>query len=296
MSAGAYVLKLALGSLELDLNDIDENGFVIASVDPGCATPREITTVLPGQDGQDDQTEFFGPRSVQLTGAIVPTCGGSRTKMKDRLAPFLAAKARPTLIYALDPDVDVRCIDLRISQWSNVIDHPGNATAFSVQWVGKPIAYGPFLNEVDLPLSAGSTSGFSFPLIFPLSFGDTSGPTEDGTILNVGTYPSWPILRVYGPCTDPSILFIDPETGESNGTQIVFSGLVIGDGEYAEIDTQARTVLINGDPGANRYNFVDFARTTWGQLQVGPNRVRFTAAAASGDVITKVLWRESYLD
>jgi hypothetical protein len=298
MSAGALVLKLRLGALELDLNDTDDTGFLISAVDIGSATPREVVTDLPGQDGQDDQTAYFGPRSVQLTGAIVPTLRGwSRTKAKDKLAPFLAASARPTLVYALDTDVDIRCIDLRVGQWSNVIDHPQNASAFSVQWVGKPIAYGASVNEVDLVLSSGSSAGFGFPFSFPFAFDiGGSGPTEPGLIANVGTYPSWPILRIYGPCSDPSVVWIDPLTGLSNGTQVIFSGLTIDSGDYAEVDTQKRTVLINGDPGANRYNFVDFARTSWGQLAVGLNLLRFSAAEGSGDCITKVLWRESYLD
>jgi hypothetical protein len=297
VSAGAYVLKLRLGELELDLNDVDSTGFIIDTVDLGYPTVKAVTTDLAEQDGVDDQTAYFGQRTIQLTGAIVPTCGGSRTKMKDKLAPFLAASGRPTLVYALDTDVDVRCFDLRVSQWSNPIDHPVNAVGFSVQWAAAPIAYGDFLNQVELPLSAEQSVGFSFPLSFPFSFGGSGGPSGAVTILNVGTFPSWPLLRIFGPCTDPSVLWVDPTTGESVGPKIVFTGgLVIAEGDYLEVDTQARTARINGDPGANRYNFVDFAATSWGQLAVGPNTLRFTADAASSESSCSVLWRESYLD
>lgn len=298
MSAGAYVLKLRLGNLELDLNDVDKTGFVISTVDVGMATPRSVTTDLPGQDGQDDQTAYFSFRTVQLNGAIVRRADGkSRTRAMDALAPFLAANARPTLLYALDTDVDVRCLTLRVSQWSNPIDHPENATAFSVQWVcPDPIAYGKSINEVDLGLSSGSEEGFTFPLSFPLAFPHSDGPTGAGIIINVGTYPAWPVLRIFGPCTDPAVIWVDPVSGESTGTQVVFSGLTVLDGDYVEIDTRARTALLNGNPMANRYNFVDFANTSWGQLLQGPNSLRFTASDASTDCVCKVLWRDPFLN
>lgn len=298
MSAGTYVLKLQLGNLELDLQDIDNNGFIIQTVDLGFPTPREVVTALPGQDGQQDDTSYFGPRSVQLSGAIVPTiAGNSRTKAKDKIAPYLAANARPTLLYALDPDVDIRTLGLRIGQLANPIDHPGNATAFSVQWVGQPIAYGRSTNEVDLPLSRGSSEGFSFPLSFPFSFPhSSSGPSGVTDVLNGGTYPSWPILQI-GPSTDPSVFWVDPITGESSGTQVIFAGgLVIADGDYLEVDMKGGTARINGDPGASRYSFVDFANSSFGPLAVGPNSLRFTAADAPTDTVCKVLWRPAYLD
>ena len=297
LMAGAALLKLELGGLVLDLNDFCRNGFVIQTVDLGYATVRAVTNDLPGQDGADDQSTYFSSRTVQLSGAIVPSKAGSRTRAKDKLAPFLFPSARPTLVYALDCDVDARCLDMRVGQWSNPIDHPGNSTQFSVQWVcPNPISYGVSLNEVDLPLLAGSTEGFSFPHSFPLSFGESDGPSGAGAILNVGTYPSWPLLRIYGPCTDPSVIWVDPISGESLGIQVVFNGLVIADGDYVEVDPTGPTAYLNGDPMANQYNYIDFAATTWGQLAVGPNALRFTASGASVDCVCKVLWRNSYLD
>lgn len=299
MSAGAEVLQLQLGALVLDLNDTDDTGFLIAEVDLGYATPRAVTTDLPGQDGQWDDTSYFSTRTVQLTGAVVPTAAGrSRTKAKDKLAPFLAPNARPTLLYALDTDVDIRTLGLRVSQWSNPIDHPGNATQFSVQWVcPDPLSYGKSTNQVDVPLAAGSTLGFSFPFSFPLSFGGTGGPSGVTAILNEGTYGAWPVLRFVGPCTDPSLVWVDPTTGQPMGTQVVIAGgLVIPDGEYLEVDTKAKTALLNGDPSASRYNFVDFASTSWGPLLPGPNELRFSAASSSEEAVCSVLWRDTFLD
>lgn len=289
------VLKLQLGVLELDLNDVDATGFIVQEIDLGCPTPRVVTDDLPAQDGADDQTSYFSSRTVQLTGYVVSSDAGSRSLALDSLMPFLRPKARPTLVYALDCDVDERCLDMRVGQWSAPITHPESAT-FSVQWVcPNPIAYEQSINEVDVPLAAGSTRGRTYPRTYPRVY-----PTSTGgggyLVTTGGTYDSWPTIQIHGPCTDPAIYWLDPDTGDFTGTQLVFSGLTIDSGDYVEIDTRARTVLLNGDPGANRYNLVDFAATSWGPLLPGPNFLRFVPASADSGVTAGIFWRDSFLN
>lgn len=296
--AGATTLMLQLGGLTLDLNDPDATGFVIKTIDLGYATPRAVVTDLPGQDGTDDQTAFFSARTVQLTGALIPTLGGaSRSSVMDTLAPFISPGARPTLIYALDDDVDERCLNMRVSQWTNPIDHPTNASAFSVQWVcPNPIAYEQDINEVDIPFATGSTAGRVYPRTYPLTYPTGSFVGGDATVTNDGNYASWPILRIFGPCTNPAVFWLDPSSGDELGIQVAFTGLTVATGNYVEVDTLAKTALLNGDPGSNEYSFVDFANTTWGPLQPGDNLLRFAPATASAPSICEVLWRNSFLN
>lgn len=291
---GTLILKL--GSLSLDLNDPDDTGFVISSVDLGNPTVRAVTDDLPGQDGSFDQTAYFSTRIVKLQGALVPTlAGASRAKVFDALAPYISPGARPILVYSTDADTAERCLDLRVDQWTNPIDHPLNASALSVQWVGQPIAYDAEINEVDVPFATGSTAGFSFPLTFPLTFPGGSFTGGNAFVITNGTYPTWPTLRIFGPCTDPAVYWLDPTLATDLGIQVVFSGLTIADGDYIEVDTQARTACLNGDSMASRYNFVDFANTSWSPLQPGQNLLRYAPASASTDSECQVLWRDSFL-
>lgn len=294
--AGAYVLVLQLGDLTIDLNDTDANGFVIESIDPGYAAPRAVVTDLPGQDGQRDDTAYFSTRTVQLTGAVVPTlAGASRTKAKDALAPFLAPNARPQLLYAFDEDTDTRSLTLRVGQWSNPIDHPVNATAFSVQFVcPDPISYGLLQREITVPLAAGAATGRAYPRTYPRAY--SSAVPVDVAVATAGTYPTWPLVRIYGPCQDPALTWVDPTTGAPIGVQVVFDGLTIADGDYVEVDTRARTAVEDGDPMANRYNFVDFSSTVWGPLQPGSNKLRFTASSTGTDCTCVVFWYDAFLD
>lgn len=292
-------LRLQLGSLTLDLNDPDTTGFIISEIDLGYAAPRVVADDLPGQDGQFDQTAYFSTRTIQLTGALVPTLDGtmSRSAVMDQLAPFLAPSARPTLVYALDSDMSKRCLDLRVGQWTNPIDHPVNATAFSVQWVcPNPVAYSQTTNEVDIAFVTESMAGRSYPRTYPLTYpaGVLSG-FGDAEIVSSGTYAAWPTMRVFGPCSDPAVYWINPISFDDLNIQIVFSGLIIGDGDYVEIDAQARTALLNGLIASSVYNFIDFANTTWGPLQPGLNLLRFSPGTGGADCICEVFWRDSYL-
>lgn len=287
---------LQLGSLSLDLNDPDTTGFAISSVDLGNPTVRAVTDDLPGQDGSFDQTAYFSTRIVKLQGAMVPTlAGASRAKVFDTLAPYISPGARPTLVYSTDADTPDRCLDLRVDQWTNPIDHPVNASALSVQWVGQPTAYDATFNEVDIPFGTGSPLGFTFPLTLPLTFplgGFTGG---SAFVISDGTYQAWPLLRIFGPCTDPAVYWLDPTSDAELGIQVVFSGITVDPGDYIEVDCRARTANLNGDPGASRYNFVDFSATLWGPLQPGQNELRFAPATASTGSICQVLWRDSFL-
>lgn len=293
----ANTLLLSLGTLTLDLNNPDMTGFIISSVDLGAPAVRAVTTDLPGQDGADDQTAYFSTRSVQLTGALVPTVkGASRSAAFDSLAPFISPGARPTLTYSLDEDTALRTLDLRVGQWTNPIDHPTNATGFSVQWVcPDPIAYGQSVNEVNVPFATGSNAGRTYPRIYPLSYPAGVGPSGETLVTTAGTYSSWPTLRIFGPCADPKVYWLDPVTTNNLGIQVAFTGLTIAGGDYVEVNTKARTAFLNGSPGSSRYSFIDFANTSWAPLAAGANLLRFAPYSASTGCVCEVLWNDSYL-
>lgn len=290
---------LQLGGLTLDLNDLDATGFMIAEVDLGFAQPRVVADDIPGQDGSDDQTANFSTRTIQLTGVIGPTlAGASRSVNFDAFTPFIFPGARPTLVYSLDDDMAQRCLDLRVNQWTNPINHPVNASAFSVQFVcPNPIPYDPNQQEVDVPFATGSTSGFTFPFTFPLTFGTTVDATEGSAfVTSNGTYLAWPLLRIFGPCTNPAVFWNDPITDLPIGVQVVFSGLTIAAGDYVEVDCRQRSALVDGDPEASVYQFVDFINSNFGPLQPGTNLLRATATTSAAGAVVQVLWHDTYLN
>ena len=174
-------------------------------------------------------------------------------------------------------------ITARVNRFSMPLSHAywaDTATATIELVATDPLIYSAAETTTPLTLSAAS-SGMTFPITFPLTFGATgiSGVT---TVTNVGTAPSPPSFRIYGPVTNPTL---------RNETQdkAVTVGLVLGADEYVDIDVQDRTVVLNGN--INRYSSLTVAQ--WWELEPGDNQIRYLATAGSG-VTADMYWRSAF--
>jgi len=113
-----------------------------------------------------------------------------------------------------------------------------------------------------------STGGLTVPFTVPFTIAATQ---ESGqvSLTNPGNIEGPVRLRVDGPTAGPVIRH------ESSGRTLVFSStLVLGAGEWLDIDMDARTVLANGQ--ANRRMYVTSAG--WSGFEPGDNTWSFTAA------------------
>jgi hypothetical protein len=290
--------RLVLGALVLDLNDHDNTGLVVSDINLGTPSVKKVQTNLPGQDGMFDQTKNFGTRVLSISGyATGYGTVGSRQKVIDSLAPFckLDPTSRPSLVFAFDTDVVERTIPLVVSQWSGPVA-AGIGSAVQYQWeCPDPIAKGTTTNEVDIPPFTGSSAGRvyprSYPRVYPVGFGGSG----QAFVTTAGTFNAWPLIRIFGPINNPVLTWLDPITTLPIGPQIAFTGLNILAGHYIEIDTKARTVVLDSDPNANRYSFVDFPNTIWGPLKAGSNLLKLSCAAASAPALAQVFWADAFL-
>lgn len=284
-------LRLVLGSRVLDLRDVN-TGFVVTSFDPGFATVREAATDWPEQDGQFDMTRFLTARVAVMQGSAAPTQGMSLRDVLDQLGPFLDPAARPQIVYRLAPLEPLRVLNARIMSGSTPIQ--SNLSQFQLQFkVPDGVAYGLEDESGDLPATS-SSPGFSLPVTLPLSFGSTDSDAVPHFLNVSGTYKTWPVFRIYGPCTQPIITWIDPVGGGTLGPKIALqSSVTISAGDFVEIDTRLKTVLMNGDPSGNRYSWLDLSTTVWGPLQAGPNLLHFQASNPSARCTAT--WTPTYL-
>jgi hypothetical protein len=212
------------------------------------------------------------------------------------LGPFVVAGARPQLIVALDDDMPPRAFTGRVTNFTGPVAN-GSSVDFTASWkCADPIAYSLTTSEVDIiPASADSDDGRSYPLTYPRTYPASYGGNGKGLVTTNGNYSAWPVLKMFGPVVDPVVTWLDPVSDEPLGIQVVFAGISIADGDYLEVDTKAQTALLNGDPGANRYSFIDFAATNWGPLQSGANLLLFTASSAETPSVLNVLWQDAFL-
>jgi len=224
-------------------------------IDVAEATPATMTTLLQALE------EAFSPSAdeVQTVFQAPGLAGGVKT--------YLNARVRKR-----DIPMDIQYMNglAEISIQLHSVDGRIRSLAEST-------------DNVDLTSNAG---GMTFDLTFPLTFGavDTGGQI---TAVNAGSYPAPVVLRIDGPCTDPLVENIT--TGET-----IQLNTTITDGNYIELDTDLRTVTLNGSAasgtGSSRYFTLD-PSSVWFDLAVGSNTLEYRAPTDSGSTLTAT-WRD----
>jgi hypothetical protein len=106
-------------------------------------------------------------------------------------------------------------------------------------------------------------------LIFPRDgTGIVFGVPVPDTITNLGRSPSKPVVRIYGPCTNPGVFC--PGTGKRLTTNVVLNLST----QYIQFDVEAEEITDqNGD---DAYSSSD-SQTSWMTLGRGPNNLLFGA-------------------
>jgi hypothetical protein len=127
------------------------------------------------------------------------------------------------------------------------------------------------VDQVSLPTTEG---GLSFNASLNFSFGAVS---TGGTInaVNSGTFDTPVVFRINGPCVDPRITNVAT-------SQTLALTMSIDSGDYVEIDTDARSVLLNGT--ASRYQYL--TTSEWFDLPPGTTELDFRAATTTAATLT----------
>lgn len=134
--------------------------------------------------------------------------------------------------------------------------------------------------QTTLPSAGG---GLSFDAVAPFTFGAVSvGGTLN--LNNAGSFQTSPTIVVEGPVTNPTIESLT--AGKTLGFTIT-----LGASDTLTIDTENRTVLLNGT--ANRYNTLD-SDSEWFTLQPGNNEVRYQASTFTASTMT-ITWRSAWV-
>jgi hypothetical protein len=141
-----------------------------------------------------------------------------------------------------------------------------------VEWAASdPRIYDAAETVLGTTMATPAGTGATFPWTFPLTFGGAlSGGSVTAT--NEGEFPAPWAAVITGPVTDPRLENVT--TGQTVG----FTGSVAG-GETLEIDSESRSVLLNGT--ASRYSWLT-AGSQWFDLTPGANEIRLAGSSGSG--------------
>lgn len=252
-------------------NAVDDNGVEWwvdpQSVDGWYSSPafRGDSSDLPGADGGFDSNPLYSARVISLGGvAVAPTPAAA---VAARLAfTCLLERARGGVLTVTENGLALSCVVRPSGPFRADLPIGGQSFQWQMQVTAPdPRKYGPAL-EVSTSMG-GSSGGVAFPLTFPLDFGVSTGGAV--ALPNDGTVKSWPLLRITGPVINPRIL--NPATGDS-----LRLAMTINAGEYVDIDTAARTVLLQGSASRRA-----LTASTGEWLPVAPGGASFSFGADS---------------
>jgi hypothetical protein len=136
-------------------------------------------------------------------------------------------------------------------------------------------------------LTAAAGGTFVFPISFPVAFGDPTGK-GNASCSNDGNVATFPIVRIYGAVTAPTI------TNVATGQRVSLPGLTLASGDYAEIDMNLETITLNGAPDYRLEGKADFSVSEFFALVPGVNSVTLSAASFDAGAKATILYRDAY--
>lgn len=263
--------EITLGSIDFTSTALGVafRGMKLEGWDGSPGSTLQLTQKLRGPGAWRSSDPQRGPKTLTLSGTMVALDGNVSATTLAFDALNAAVTLDETSLIVDGHGVGARRVN--VSRQGDVIDVPMPSIlqkGFNVQLVAAdPRKFGTNLKgSTGLPASSG---GLSFPMSFPSAFTSTvvSGQVA---LTNPGNETGPVVMRVTGPCTGPVITHV------GSGLSLVFSSsLVLGAGEWIDIDMEARTVLANGQSGRAQW----VTSRGWSGFDPGQNVWAFTAQA-----------------
>lgn len=244
--------------------------------------PREQTGDLGAGHGQWDATEFYGPRTHALRG-VAQGSHEALHRAKERLKA--AVSIRPFTLRGVEPGYDRQATVRRGGEILWTETDPGNADWSVALYQADPFIYSTDEHTASTGLPATS-GGLVWPATWPATWDATVTSGRMG-LTNAGTADAYPVFRVHGPLPDftlaslatGAVLTVDNPDGQT-----------VGAGEWIDVDTARRRVLLMGT-GSRR----SWMSGSWFSLPPGFTDVGFSASVPNTTALVTATWRDTYV-
>jgi hypothetical protein len=250
----------------------------------------------PSEDGLWIGRDYYGGRTIRIDAAIRITA--QPATVLDRLAALQDAADTPAVRRAGGTTMDLRLkfpgreprtVRGRLRKLEPDLTRMIHGFApLDIEFQATdPWFYADTTGTTSIPLGLLSSGGLTFPLAFPLTIaGDPLAVGRPGFLEVDGTAQAWPVLRVNGPCANPTITHV------ASG-RVLTVQTTLAAGEWVEVDTRPgwRTVLReNGGsaPLAPKSRIDEFV------LSPGLNELQWTATDPTLTSTLAVTWRPTY--
>jgi hypothetical protein len=254
------------------------------------AARRDVVQAWPGRSGVNNLTAYTDEATFQANLIIrdIPA-GLTRHQQVDQLRALLHPRSRPWLYIQRDGWLTERCAEVVGGSITSPIDSKSAARLEVSLQVDIPDGMLRATSETSATLRppVGGAAGRIYPKVLPWAYAaGGSGLTQ--VVANDGDAPTPVLMRLYGACTEPVI------TNQTTGEVFELDNLTLVAGQYLQIDMDARTVWLNGDPGLSYYAYINFATSSWWQLDPGNNSLSLGAATADGACELDVFFTPRY--
>ena len=275
----------------------------MVELDLGYPEVRDVVNNRPIQDGLDDRSRYFAGR--QITANITAWPGG-QVPLDDIPAlfgPYMSPANRPELHYTKlsAEDAERVIVNLRAAAFSSPMGSPSKRE-MQLQWIASdPLLRDTVIKSVSAwPGTAGSP-GRTYPLGFNRVYPPGTGARVTGFPVNNGDVPVAPLIRIYGPITYPQLFFVNTGKGgnlNQNYSFLFGPGTVIGAADWIEVDCNAKTVLLDGDPTRPIQDQVNFQGSQWPYILPASgwdSAVNLNGTSTSGVTQAEVIWQDRFL-
>lgn len=261
----------------------------VSGLDGGAL--RATVERVPMRDGALIYDAYTSEMQPVLEGRVWATtperCSDLASQLKNALRDIMRADGT---LYFLPSGYPERRITVRAYD-KVTLSGTGPTKRFQLSLVSPDDrSYASVINSQDSSVvtSGGEEGLLEFPFHFPFSFGTASAGGEI-TVTSYGEVETWPIFKIYGALSGPTIYNL------TTGEQLGFPGMIIGAGDYIEIDTRYETARLNGSVANNMLQWVDIVNSSFFQLAPGDNALRLAGSFPDSNAKLNIQWRDAWV-
>lgn len=242
----------------------------------GFEYPEVINVVedVGGRNGAIYVASKFSKRRLSWEGLLLENVLANRREIQK----VIAAGALKTLSFETCDGV---AVEVEVEVEKLLMPYYVGPTKYLIEAVAPDYRFFDQTVQTISLTETGVTGGAQIPATIPMSL--SSASQQDNTIDNEGTADTPPIFYIYGPGSHFVI------RNQTTGVDTIISYNLL-DGQYIVIDTENRTVLLNGQTSI----YTAFSGLMW-FLQPGENIIGFTPTGEGANTRLDVQWQNAYL-
>jgi hypothetical protein len=153
-----------------------------------------------------------------------------------------------------------------------------------------PTFYADDTSTTEIPLGWLTGGGFAAPVVAPIYVQDgIVAADRPGWVTNNGDADAWPIIRIYGPCANVTVIHAD------SGRTLALPTLNLTAGQWVEIDTRPGYRTVTRENGGNASAYLSPAsRIDLFSMPPGQSEMRWTAVDNTNTARMRITWRDAY--